>query len=112
MRSKKNYNDEKTLSCFTVSRTGVRLNGRLAVTNKTEHTNRRFNWTLLGLMLVCMLAFSGSVQAQGFGKIVGNVTDPSGAVIPDAKITATEASKGFSRTATTDKLVLYRNQFQ
>ncbi len=107
MRSRKDYHDEKTLSCLFVSRTGARLNGHLALRNKPEQTNRRFNWTLLGSMLVCMLALSGSVQAQGFGKIVGNVIDPSGAVIPDAKITVTEAGKGFSRTATTDSSGYY-----
>ena len=107
MRSRKDYHDEKTLCCLFVSRTGARLNGHLELRNKPEQTNRRFNWTLLGSMLVCMLAFSGSVQAQGFGKIVGNVIDPSGAVIPDAKITATEAGKGFSRTATTDSSGYY-----
>jgi hypothetical protein len=83
------------------------MNGRLAEKNKLEHTGQRSSWTLLGLMLFCMLAFSGSVRAQGFGKIVGNVTDPSGAVIPDAKVTATEAAKGFSRTATTDSSGYY-----
>src|SRR6266852_8565484 len=107
MRSRKDYHDEKTLSCLFVRPIGARLNGHLALRNKPEQTNRRFNWTLPGAMLVCMLTLSGSVQAQGFGKIVGNVIDPSGAVIPDAKITVTEAGKGFSRTATTDSSGYY-----
>src|SRR2546421_2411071 len=59
-------------------------------------------WTLFGLIVLCVLAFSAPTRAQGFGKIVGTVSDPSGAVIPNAKLTATEAGKGFSRTASTD----------
>ncbi len=41
--------------------------------------------------------------AQAFGTISGNVTDPSGAVIPGAKVTATETGTTFSRTATTGR---------
>src|SRR3989442_9144495 len=59
-------------------------------------------WTLFGLIVLCMLALSVPARAQGFGKIVGTVSDPSGAVIPNAKVTAIEAGKGFSRTASTD----------
>ena len=59
-------------------------------------------WALFGLIVLCMLALSAPARAQGFGKIVGTVSDPSGAVIPNAKLTATEAGKGFSRTASTD----------
>src|SRR5436190_24162021 len=60
------------------------------------------SWTLFGLIVWCMLALSVPARGQGFGKIVGTVSDPSGAVIPNAKLTATEAGKGFSRTASTD----------
>jgi hypothetical protein len=60
------------------------------------------SWTLLGLIVLGMLALSAPTRAQGFGKIVGTVSDPSGAVIPNAKLTATEAGKGFSRAASTD----------
>src|SRR5437667_11252882 len=59
-------------------------------------------WTLFGLIVLCILALSAPTRAQGFGKIVGTVSDPSGAVIPNAKVTAIEAGKGFSRTASTD----------
>src|SRR5438034_10963813 len=59
-------------------------------------------WMLFGLIVLCMLALSVPARAQGFGKIVGTVSDPSGAVISNAKVTAIEAGKGFSRTAGTD----------
>src|SRR5437588_7696762 len=60
------------------------------------------SWTLFGLIVLCLPAFSVPGRAQGFGKIVGTVSAPSGAVIPNAKATAIEAGKGYSRTASTD----------
>ena len=56
----------------------------------------------VGVALMCLLAFIGVAHGQGLGSIVGTVKDPSGAVIANAKVTATEAGKGFSRSATTD----------
>src|SRR5213082_940338 len=40
--------------------------------------------------------------------IVGTVTDPSGAAIADAQITATNLDTGLSRVATSDKTGAYR----
>jgi Carboxypeptidase regulatory-like domain len=60
------------------------------------------SWTLFALIVLCMLALSASARAQGFGRMVGTVSDTAGAVIPNAKVTATEAGKGFLRTAGTD----------
>src|SRR5215467_10530092 len=45
--------------------------------------------------------------AQGLGSIVGRVIDPSGAAVANAKVTAIQASTGFSRTAVTDSEGLY-----
>jgi hypothetical protein len=45
--------------------------------------------------------------SQGLGSIVGRVTDPSGAAVTNAKVTAVQASTGFSRTAGTDTEGLY-----
>ena len=59
------------------------------------------------LALISVFAFSGLAHGQGFGKIVGTVRDPSGAVITNATVTATEAGKGFSRTASTDATGYY-----
>ncbi len=41
--------------------------------------------------------------AQAFGTITGIITDPTGAVVPGAKVTATETGTTFSRTATTGR---------
>ncbi|PWT94866.1 MAG: TonB-dependent receptor, partial [Blastocatellia bacterium] len=49
-----------------------------------------------------ILGLAAVANGQGFGKIVGTVRDPSGAVITNATVTAREVGKGFSRTATTD----------
>jgi hypothetical protein len=63
--------------------------------------------TLFGLILLCVLAFSATANAQGFGKIVGTVTDTNGAAIANAKITANEVGKGWSRTANADSSGYY-----
>src|SRR5262245_22940805 len=59
-------------------------------------------WAALSLGLFCLFAFSGTAYAQGFGSIVGNVTDPSGAVIANARVTVTEQGTGFARVAVSD----------
>ena len=52
---------------------------------------------LLGLMLLPVLS-----HGQGFGSIVGTVTDSTGSVIVSATVKATETGTGQSRTVTTD----------
>jgi Carboxypeptidase regulatory-like domain/TonB dependent receptor len=54
--------------------------------------------TILGMLL-----FSVSLFAQGnFGRILGTVTDPSGAVIPGATVSVIDTQRGLARTLTTD----------
>src|SRR5271170_6656687 len=55
-----------------------------------------------GLVAAVMLSLSGLVFSQGFGTILGTVTDPSGALVASAKVTATEAGTGASREALTN----------
>ena len=53
------------------------------------------------LALAAFLIFacsSLSIHAQGFGTIVGTVTDPSGSVIPSAKITVVEEGTQATRS--------------
>ena len=48
--------------------------------------------TVIVIMIaVCAMA---RIHAQGYAKIVGTVTDPAGAVIPSATVTATQTSNG------------------
>src|SRR5579859_5494365 len=53
-------------------------------------------------LVFALLGLSASAFAQGLGSIVGTVTDPSGAVLAGAKITAIEIGTGISRTTTAD----------
>src|SRR5712691_3097601 len=56
-------------------------------------------------VFLCMLGTSVLARAQGVGAsgdISGTVTDPSGAVVPNATVTATEAEKGLKRTSLSD----------
>jgi Carboxypeptidase regulatory-like domain len=54
-------------------------------------------------LIALLLVSNSSLQAQtpGTGALTGTVTDSSGAVIPNVKITATSVDTGQSRTATT-----------
>ena len=63
----------------------------------------------LSSVLFFLLLWGLSVPsfAQGLGSIVGTVTDPSGALLPGAKITVTETGTGLTRTAVTDSQGYY-----
>lgn len=47
----------------------------------------------------CLL-LAGSALGQSFGTISGNITDPSGAAVPKAKVVITETGTSFTRTVT------------
>ena len=54
-------------------------------------------------MALGMMLFSPALFAQGnLGRILGTVTDQSGAVIPDATVTVTDTERGTARALTTD----------
>jgi hypothetical protein len=56
--------------------------------------------------LVCL--FATPLSAQTFrGTILGTVSDPNGAVVPDAPVTAKNVATGIERTTTTDSLGNY-----
>ena len=58
---------------------------------------------LLGLVVfLCMLLAAGSAIAQDTASITGTVTDPTGAAIPNAKVTITNTDKGINRSGTTN----------
>lgn len=53
-------------------------------------------------VLLLLVLLSSASFGQGLGSIVGTVTDPSGAVLAGAKITAIDVGTGISRTTTAD----------
>ena len=58
---------------------------------------------LAALMCTLLLILAASrAYGQAFGTISGNVVDPSGAVVPGAKVVATEAGTGSTRSAVSD----------
>src|SRR5215472_2510728 len=60
---------------------------------------------VLVCLMVCTLLASGVAFAQGVGAsgdITGTVVDPSGAVLPNATVTATDAERGIKRTSNSD----------
>src|SRR5690242_19367952 len=51
------------------------------------------------LILLLLLCTTVPLLSQGFGTISGTISDPSGAVVPEAKVTATEVATGLVRTS-------------
>ena len=74
--------------------------------------DRTIKWmvALGGALLMLLTLTSGSrIMAQEyFGSIVGNITDPSGAGVPDTTITATNVNTGITRTVKSDAGGSYR----
>ena len=67
---------------------------------KSSATCIKLHWIAAFAVLFLFLPSS---RAQLYtASVTGTVTDPSGAVIPSAKVTLTDAQKGFAYTATTD----------
>src|SRR5437667_6991423 len=55
-----------------------------------------------------VLLFSLAIFGQGnFGRILGRVTDPTGAVLPGATINILDTQRGLARTVTTDEAGQY-----
>ncbi len=58
----------------------------------------------IALALVCAFVATPPAKADNlYASIRGTVTDPSGAVVPDAKVTATNTATGLAYNATSDK---------
>jgi hypothetical protein len=60
---------------------------------------------LFVMLSLCLMMISGLAMAQGVGAsgdIKGTVSDPTGAVIANATVTASDAQKGIRRTAQSD----------
>lgn len=65
--------------------------------------NRKAPLILVGVLAISMCLLPPSAPAQAvYGSIVGTVTDPNGAAVPNAKVTVTNIRKGTSDTVTTN----------
>src|SRR5688500_11734697 len=62
--------------------------------------SRLLRHTGCALLVVVAFAFQATAQSNK-GTITGTVTDPNGAVVKDAKVTATNTATGEAREATT-----------
>ena len=63
------------------------------------------------LLTICVVWLGAIASAQGVGasgEITGTITDPSGAVLANAKVTASNAERGIRRSITTDDRGQYR----
>ena len=57
---------------------------------------------LLLAATVLLLTSVSSAHAQGFGTIVGTLTDPAGSVVPNAKVTVTDQGTQIARVVTSN----------
>jgi hypothetical protein len=64
-------------------------------------------FTLLSVCLLTLASVSTASAQQVYGSIVGNVSDPSGAVVPQAAVTIRETTKGVVFTTTTNASGFY-----
>src|SRR2546426_4168093 len=61
---------------------------------------------LITTLVVSLFSFAIFAQAN-FGRILGSVKDPTGAVLPGASISIIDTQRGLARTVTTDEAGLY-----
>jgi hypothetical protein len=74
--------------------------------------SRRFMLLLfLGLLLVLLISSLSIAQTTTSGGLTGVVTDPSGAVVPDAEVGITNTSKGTNQSLKTDRGGAYQFSF-
>ena len=61
-----------------------------------------FMFRISTLFVLWLFALGTVAYAQGTATIVGTVTDPTGAVVPNAQLTITDLENGFLRTTTSN----------
>src|SRR5580693_6117858 len=59
------------------------------------------------LVALFLIAAAGTASAQDSGRITGTVTDPSGATVPGATVSALNVATNVTTTRTTDTSGLY-----
>src|SRR6185369_13719687 len=81
-----------------------------ASSNSPSRYSTSFKLLITAFTLCLFLrVFPSLVYAQVlYGSLTGNITDPSGAAVPNAKVEARETSKGVVQVTTTDASGIYR----
>jgi outer membrane receptor protein involved in Fe transport len=64
---------------------------------------RKLFLTIAVLLAAVLITFSPAAAQARIGTIQGIVKDPNGAVVPNAKVTATQSVTGYNQTAQTDE---------
>ncbi|HWC17000.1 MAG TPA: carboxypeptidase-like regulatory domain-containing protein, partial [Terriglobales bacterium] len=82
------------MSSLAISMTKVSKSGRSAI-------------VVALALLLCFISHTAVAQVL-YGTLTGNVTDQSGAVVPNAKVDALNTLTGLARTTTTDANGVYR----
>lgn len=68
----------------------------------------RSKWLALFVLLLSLWAASAAWGQDATGRIIGNVTDPSGSAIPGAQVTVTNVGTKIVQTTTTDASGFYQ----
>jgi len=71
------------------------------------HRLRQKTALLLGMALLVILAFGSTAQGQEAGQISGTVTDPTGAVVPNATVAVKNVGTNAVRTVTSSSTGAY-----
>jgi len=75
----------------------------LTVGTAASHDGRMTAAFRLCFATLILIFLSASALAQSSaGRVLGTVTDASGAAVPDAAVVVTDVQRGTSRTTTTD----------
>ena len=98
-KSTENGSGKKKTHSLTANELVGGMSKRLLATPKCAYT------LLIAFVLFAATAASAQVL---YGSLTGTVTDITGAVVPNAQVTALEAQTGVSQTATADSDGIYR----
>lgn len=89
-------------------RTNFSWAGKRLLGNPDSHAVRARHGGLLLAFVIVLLASPWAGAQVLYGSLTGTVTDASGAVVPNAQITASETQTGVSQTQTSDPSGIYR----
>src|SRR4249920_1634034 len=79
-----------------------------ALCREVKKVNSCIKRMLFALLIAAVMAPSLMAQSLVSGDLTGTVTDPSGAVVPNAQVTAKNAATGATRTTTSNASGAYR----